>query len=139
VEDGADVEVVVEVEGCAASDDDSDELLVVDVVLSPVARVTPPPDAVVDVVSDDAGTLEPGWSRATSTAITAVAPVAASTAPRVRARRRDCALALLLGLCGSGGRDIDRQPLLVGRRHPNTAGSTPAPDALCASCDIRMP
>jgi hypothetical protein len=133
------VDVVVEVEDWASSDDDPGELLVVDVVLPPVAWVTFPPDAVVDVVPDDEGTLEPGCSRATSTAITAVAPVTASTVPRVRARRRDCALALLWGLCGSGGRDIDLQPLLAGCRHPNTAGSTPAPDALCASCDIRMP
>ena len=106
VEEGADVDVVVElVAEPDSSDDEVDAPLVVEVVLLPVETDTPPRELVVDAV--EAGTLDPGCSRATTTASTAVAPVAASTAPRVTRRRRDCALALLWGLCGSGGRDID--------------------------------
>jgi hypothetical protein len=86
VAEGADVDVVVEVVGEPESTDDEVEPFVVEVVLSPVERETPPFEVVV--VAEDAGMLDPGCSRATTTAITAVAPVAASTAPRVRTRRR---------------------------------------------------
>jgi hypothetical protein len=138
VEEGADVVVVVElVDEPDASDDDVDAPLVVEVVPSPVETETPPLEVVVEV--EEAGRLEPGCSRATTTAITAVAPVAARTTPRVTPRRRDCALALLWGPCASDGRDIDHSPLLAEHRHPTMAASTPAPDALCTSCDIRTP
>jgi hypothetical protein len=87
VADGADVDVVDVVGEPESSDDDVDEPLVVEVVLPPVETETPPLEVVV--VAEDVGTLDPGCSRAMTTAITAVAPVAASTAPRVRPRRRD--------------------------------------------------
>jgi hypothetical protein len=137
VEEGA-VVVVVVTGDPASSCDVVDEALVVEVVSLPVVAAAPPFD-VVDVVSEDVASLDPGCSRDTTTATTAVAAVAASTAPRVRLRRRDCARALLWGLWSSGGRDIDWQPLLAERHHPNTADSTPALDALWPSCDIRAP
>jgi hypothetical protein len=134
---GADVVLVVVVDGFEEPvlSDVVVEPLVVVVVLWPVEREVLPLD-VVDVGSADEGALEPGCWRATTAAITAVAPVAARTIPRVRRRSRDCALDLVSGLFASGGRDIDQQPLLAERRHPNTPASIPPPGALCASCDI---
>ena len=107
VEEGADVVEVVELEDDpASSDDDVDAPLVVGVVRSPDETETPPLEVVV--VAEEAGTLDPDVHAPRPRPSRAVAPVAASTAPRVTRRRRDCALALLWGLCVSGGRDIDQ-------------------------------
>jgi hypothetical protein len=130
VEDGAVVVVVLEV---PPSDDGADELLVVVEVVRPVWA-----DVALLAVVEEPGELEPGCSRATTTAITAVAPVTASTPQRDTTRSRDCALALLSGPITSGRCVIDQQPLLAERVHPNSSDSTPAQDALCASCDIPL-
>jgi hypothetical protein len=128
VEDGA--VVVVVLEAPPSSDDRVGELLVVEVVPSVGA------DVALLAVVEEPGELEPGCSRATTTAITAVTPVTASTPQRDRTLSRDCALALLSGPFTWGRCLIDQQPLLAERVHPNSSDSTPAQNALCASCDI---
>ena len=127
VEDGAVVLVVLE---GPSSDHGVDEPLDVEVLPSVGVDVAPL------AVEEEPDELEPGCSRATTTAITAVAPVAASTTPRDRPRSRDCALALFSGPFSSGRCAIDQQPLLAERLNPTSPGSVPAPDTLCASCEI---
>jgi hypothetical protein len=74
-----------------------DELL--DVAVPPV----PDEVAVVPEVLERAEVLTaPGWACATAIPIAAAAPVAEMTAPRVRWRNRDCALALFSGVCSGG-------------------------------------
>jgi hypothetical protein len=79
----------------------------------------------------------PGWTWETTIPITAVAPVAASMAPRVRWRSRDRAFSLF-----SGGYDVDMWSENLcsgGRLHPNILESTLSQGRLCASCDILPP
>jgi hypothetical protein len=56
-------------------------------------------DVVVDASDALAAPLDPGCSRATTTPIKADAPVAESTAARVRRRSRSCALSRVSGVC----------------------------------------
>jgi hypothetical protein len=111
-------------------DPDDDELgVVVVVVVAPV----PLPEPFEPV----AAVPEPACSLATTTPISAVRPVAASTAPRVSVRTRDQARRRSAGVGWEVGGDIvDRRPLLWGRPYLTTCTSTPSQGPLWACCDI---
>ncbi len=74
--------------------------------------------------------LAPGRSWATTTPRAAVAPAAATTAPRVRVRRRDFARSLSAGVLDWTEADMWLRFLDRGRPYPNTLESTPTQDRL---------
>jgi hypothetical protein len=82
--------------------------------------VAPPDDDVDEPEPVRRDVLAPEWSCATTTPMTAVAPVAARTAPRVRARSRDWAFALLWGVYASSFGVIGGD--LNGGTHPSHHG-----------------
>jgi hypothetical protein len=90
----------------------------------------------VEVVSDTVeALLDPGCSRATTTPITAAAPVAASTAVRVSRRSRAWARSLPSGVRPALER-VMWGPSLSERPYPNIAKSTSSQDPLWTCCDM---
>jgi hypothetical protein len=110
----------------------------------PVVPVVPELEVAEEVPEDelplldvDDETLAPGRSWATTIPRAAVAPAAATIAPRVRVRRRDFALSLSAGVLGWTGADMWLLAFLGrGRPYPNMLESTPTQDPLCSCCDI---
>ncbi len=80
--------------------------------------------------------LAPGRSWATTTPRATVAPAAATTAPRVRVRKRVFALSLSAGVFVSTRPDMWLTFLGRGRPYPNMLESTPAQGRLWCCCDI---
>jgi hypothetical protein len=84
-----------------------------------------PWDVELEVPDPFGGLVEPGCSSATTTPMSAVSPVAAMTAPRVRRRTLDCAFSRVSGVLGSLGSAMGRGPLLSGRPTSHHAGIDP--------------
>ena len=87
-------------------------LLVAEELVPLELAVPPEPEEVdPDLVPDRTVLLAPGWTWATTIPITAVAPVAAKTAPRVRWRSRDRAFSLFWGVFACPLGDISLEDL----------------------------
>ncbi len=114
-------------------------VLLVDELLPLELEVPSDPEAVdPDVVAERDVVLAPGWTWATTIPITAVAAVAARTAPRVRRRTRDRAFSLFSGVFARplGGMSLGDLSLWVGCLHPTMPESTRSQSPLWISCDI---
>jgi hypothetical protein len=129
-------ELVVGVEDEEEEEEDAPVLPVVPVLPDeerPLFDVVDVPGVDVVVVAFFSA-LAPWESWDTTIPMATVAPVAASTAPRVRMRSRDLALSLAAGVLGSVGAGMGFGLLLWRRPYRTMTGSTLTQDRLWARC-----
>ena len=83
--------------------------------------------------------LAPGWSRDTTTPMATVAPVAATTVPRVRVRNQARARSRSAGVCDRSGAGMPVMSFCWRHPKPNTLASYLTQDGLWGCCDFAAP